>query len=231
VAICLRRPYPRSIARRIRSAPQPQIRSLPVAPTIRHLRTPLVKSRPSPSRTAAPLITLQTGHVHLKDGTDPRHHYILLRSTFVRMIKVTYPQGRWLSFNYDERCRRTTMTTFDGFGDQLSLAAAGRLCNCGCTRTRYRPLYLHLAGDSSARTTATHYQPTTTNSAGQLLHLTNFGRQAALVNSRFDTRTISWAAQQHGPLDGQRGPIPTTPQPTDPRRLCIESIRQIPSQT
>jgi RHS repeat-associated protein len=104
-----------------------------------------------------------------------------------RLLQITYPSGRFLSFTYDTGGRRTQMLAQDGFAVDYTYDAAGRLAGLTDGSGNRIVTYTYDAVGRLARKDLGNGTYTTYayDAAGQLLHLVNYAPGGS-VNSRFD---------------------------------------------
>jgi RHS repeat-associated protein len=124
---------------------------------------------------------------NLTEATDARGSTVLEYDAADRLVKITDPSGRFLTFAYDAGGRRTQMVDQDGFTVNYSYDAAGRLA--GLTNAQGNAIVTYtydivgrLARDDNGNGTYTTYDY---DLAGQLLRLVNYAPDGT-VNSRFD---------------------------------------------
>jgi RHS repeat-associated protein len=124
---------------------------------------------------------------NLLTATDARGTTTLQYDGADRLLRITYPNGRFLQFTYDTGGRRSRMVDQSGFTVNYIYDAAGRLK--GLTDGQNQTIVNYIYDDAgrlarkelgNGTYTTYAYDP-----AGQLLHLVNFAPGGA-VNSRFD---------------------------------------------
>ena len=126
-------------------------------------------------------------HTNLTSATDGTGATLLQYDAADRLTRVTYPNGRFLSYVYDADGHRTQLVDQSGFTIKYGYDAAGRL---GALTDRLGNPIVQYTYDPAGKLveakagngTHTHYDY---DPDGQLLDVVNFG-PGNVVNSRFD---------------------------------------------
>jgi len=103
------------------------------------------------------------------------------------LTRISYPDGRFLAFQYDDSGRRTSRTDETGFTLRYEYDAAGRLARLRDTAGSQLIVYQYdaagrLAREERGNGTSTTYEY---DSAGQILHLIHYAPNGS-IQSRFD---------------------------------------------
>ena len=126
-------------------------------------------------------------HANLTSATDGTGTTLLQYDAADRLARVTYPNGRFLSYTYDADGHRTQLVDQSGFTVKYGYDVAGRLVALTdglgnrIVQYTYDPAG-KLVDAVAGNATHTHYDY---DQDGQLLGVVNFG-PGNVVNSRFD---------------------------------------------
>ncbi len=121
------------------------------------------------------------------DGPEVTNYTYNFATDGDRLKRITYPNGRYLDYQYDAFGRRVRMTDQDNFQTRYEYDSAGRLYRLRDAADTLLVTYLYDASGRLSRTekgnsTFTTY---TYDAAGQLLSLKNW-RNTTELNSKFD---------------------------------------------